>query len=56
MYQNKNLTVLDLIEILNLGLQVYDIKLNKDDLVQTVERLRRIEEQNKEILKLLKEK
>ena len=47
---------LDLIEMLNLGLQVYDIQLNKDDIVTTVERLKRIEEQNKEIIKLLKER
>lgn len=56
MLQNNQLGVLDLIEILNLGLQVYDIHLNKDDLVKTVNRLKRIEEQNEEILKLLKEK
>ena len=56
MYNGNQLGLLDLIEIFNLGLQIYDIKLNKDDIVTTVDRLKRIEEQNKEILKILKDK
>lgn len=54
MCQNKNLGILDLLEIINLGLQVYDIKMNKDEIVGTFERLKIIEEQNKKILEILK--
>ena len=56
MNENRNLGILDLIEILNLGLQVYDINLNKNDLIETLGKLKKIESQNEEILKILKEK
>ena len=48
-------TILDLMEVANLVLQIYDIKLNKSDIVETIERFKRIEKQNEEILKILKE-
>ena len=54
MIQGNQLSLIDLMQILNLGLQVYDIHLNKDEIEGTFERLKRIEEQNKEILSLLK--
>ena len=54
--EQNNLSFLDLLNILNLGLQIYDIHLNKDDIIDTFNRLKRIESQNDEIIKLLKEK
>lgn len=52
--QGDQLRILDLLEIFNLGLQVYDIKMNKDEIEGTFDRLKRIERQNEEILSLLK--
>ena len=51
---NNSLDILDILNLLNLGLQVYDIHLNKDDIVSTMDVLKKIEKQNEEIIKLLK--
>ena len=51
---NNSLDILDILNLLNLCLQVYDIHLNKDDIVSTMDVLKKIEKQNEEIIKLLK--
>lgn len=60
---NNQLGFLDLLNILNLGIQIYDVKMNKDEIETTIIQFKTMSEKQdsilsnqEEILKLLKEK
>lgn len=53
--QQNQIQFLDLLNILNLGLQVYNIGISKDEIDDTGSRLKRIEEKQDRIIKLLEE-